>query len=283
MRRWLLFALLGITTACGGSSSGADGAAKTPAPGVDDDGGPAAEQEVPVTPLEKGPPQLTEAEQKELSGTCFPMENDLYEAGKQGLLVLDTELAGGKDDAAAEQAGLDAARAALEGKGGDLGGARDACVAVFTKQMKRRLFDYEPAEKPARETLDACVKRAVAAFGKASQTFELGGQAGPSVNQGPFCPDDFPVPPSLKDLPYESSAEDWESPAWTCLAFGMRIEQPFQIEYEAPYGEERFACITRFLPRHGGAPIELIRRGRVSDARELEVDKNSTRRRMKAN
>lgn len=280
MRRWFVYALFGITTACGGSSSSTS---KTPKPTEGGDDASVADQKVPVTPIDEGPPELTEDEAKVLSGKCFPMENDLYEAGKQGLLVLDTELAGGKDDAAGEKAGLEAALAALEGKGGDLGGDRDTCVEVFTKQMKRRLFDYEPAEKPARETLDACVKRAVAAFGKASQTFELGGQAGPSANQGPFCPDDFPVPTSLEDLPYKSSAEDWDTPAWKCLAFGMRIEQSFQIEYAAPYGEERFECITRFLPRHGGAPIELVRKGWVNPQRELEVDKNSTRRRMKAN
>jgi len=271
-------ALVGMMAGCGGASATPTAA---PQPTDEDADAPMAEQDIPVTPMESPPPALSEDDERLLGSTCFPMENDLYEAGKQGLLALDTELARGADDATAEKAGLEAALAHLEGKGGDLGSDRDACVEVFTRQMKRRLFDYEPAEKPARETLDACVKRSVAAFGKNTQTFELGAQGGTSVDQGPFCPDDFPVPPSLNDLPYKSKAEDWESPAWKCLAFGMRIEQPFQIEYAAPYGEERFSCITRFLPRHGGAPIELIRRGRINEQRELEVDKSSTRRRMK--
>ena len=264
---------------CGGAATKAD----TPAPGGDDDDvGEAYEQDVPITPQKPAPPALSEAEQKDLVGLCAPIEPDLYDAGKQGIATLENELLNGADDEAAETKGLAAALAWMKDKPGTLGKeAHQVCLGLFEKQMRLQLFEHEPVEKLARDTVDSCVKRAVAAFGSEKLSYDMGGSGSAAASHGPFCPDDLPVPPSLKQLPYKSSKDDWDTPAWKCLEFGMRIEQPFQIEYLAPIGELQFSCIARFLPRQGGAPVEVLRGGKVNEEGELLVAEKFIKRRMK--
>lgn len=262
---------------CGGAATGADAPAGDAVEGDES----VAAQDVPITPQKAAPPDLSEQEGKELAGKCAPIEPDLYDAGKAGIAALQAELAAGTDSAAAEKKGVDAALAAMKGKTGGLGAPDvERCLALFAKQMTLRLFSFEPAEEEARMTVDSCVKRAVAAFGKETTVIDMGDAAN-QASAGPFCPEDFPVPPSLGDLPYKSSGEDWETPTWKCLSFGLRTEQHYQIEYSAPRGAGEFVCIARFLPRQGGAPIELLRGGKVDTEGVLGVSDKIQRRRMK--
>jgi hypothetical protein len=274
----LCVAALLCASACGSSGSGSKTAADADSSGSDDE---LPDMEIPITPLKPAPDDLSAGEKKELGGKCNPIEPLLYDAGKQAKATLEAELAKGASSEEAEKKGLEAGLKMLEKPNKDLG-AKDQqrCRELFSKQQTRKLFDHEPAEAPARFTLKSCVERAVAAFGKEDMAFDEG--SGQSVSRGPFCPDDFPVPEQLADLPYKSKKEDWETPAWKCLEFGMRSEAPFQIEYAAPVGKNEFYCVARFLPRQGGAPIELVRGGKMNDEGELTVGDKVMRRRMKA-
>ncbi|MBN4050441.1 hypothetical protein JYT28_01700 [Desulfobulbus sp. AH-315-M07] len=49
----------------------------------------------------------------------------------------------------------------------------------------------------------------------------------------------------------------------------------------AKKGDE-FSCIARYLPRQGGAPIELSRGGTVDDEGVLQIGKKTLKQRMKA-
>ncbi len=275
MLRGLLLAT-SIVIGCGGGPSSVE------APDGAGDGGEGAPVgSVPVTPQKEGPPALSDAEASELAGKCAPIEPDLYEAGKAGIAALEAALLDKTPSEAAEKQGLDAAVAYMQGKTGGMDGAGvSRCLELFGKQMKRRLFDFEPYEEEARMTVDSCVKRAVAAFGKQSTVIDMGG-SGTAAAQGPFCPDDFPVPADLGDLPYQSKGEDWETPTWKCLQFGLRTLQHYQVEYTSPVGSSEFVCITRFLPRQGGAPIELLRGGKMNAEGELTVSDKIEKRRMK--
>jgi hypothetical protein len=271
---WALSFVL-VCGACGGASKGA-----APPDGGSGDDGSVGSQDVPVTPQKEGPAKLSPAEKAELGGKCAPIEPDLYDAGKAGVAALETELLNGTASDAADKKGVDAALGHMKGKNGGMGAPDvERCLVLFGKQMKRRLFDFEPYENEARMTVDSCVKRAVKAFGKESTVIDYGG-AGDAASHGPFCPDDFPVPESLSDLPYKSSSDDWDTPAWKCLQFGLRVEQNYQVEYASARGSNEFVCITRFLPRQGGAPIELMRGGKMNDEGELLVGEKLQRRRM---
>ena len=269
--------LLLLVSACG---------AATPSAGTPDESGgdgstAGGGADVPVSPLKEGPPPPSDAENSEYSATCNPIEPDHYDAGKVGMSTLQNELVAGTASEAAEKKALAAALKAMEGKTGGLGGSDvTRCNALFGIKMKRRLFDHEPWEADARGSVDSCVKRVVAAFGKESMVVDMGGAAD-VASHGPFCPDDFPVPESLTDLPYKSEGADWDTPTWKCLEFGLRSEQNYQIEYSAPRGENMFACIARFLPRQGGTPIEIIRGGKVNEEGELLVSEKIKKRRMK--
>jgi hypothetical protein len=269
-----LAALAGCGSSRGGAADADDAAG--------DSGGSIAAEDVPVTPLKPAPPELSGDENKELGALCAPIEPLLYDAGKQAVAVTESELAKGSADA--EQKGLAAGLAMLKDPQEGLGAADlKRCTELFSKQTKRRLHEYEPAEVAARAALKSCVERAVAAFGKTSMDFDMGGSGqGAAAQQGPFCPDDFPVPQNLRELPYKSTAEDWNANTWRCLQFGLRGEQPFQIEYAAPLGEGTFLCIARYLPRQGGAPIELLRGGKVNEQGELMVNDKVDKRRMNA-
>lgn len=274
MLRGLLLA--SILIGCGGGQSSVE------APdGEDSNDEGAPSTSVPVTPQKEGPPALSDGEAAELAGKCAPIEPDLYEAGKAGIAALEAALLDKTPSEAAEDKGRQAALAYMEGKNGGMDSAGfGRCMELFGKQMKRRLFDFEPHEQEARMTVDSCVKRAVAAFGKQSTVIDMGG-SGSSTAQGPFCPDDFPVPADLGDLPYKSKGEDWETPTWKCLQFGLRTLQNYQVEYAAPVGSSEFVCITRFLPRQGGAPVELLRGGKMNAEGELSVADKIQKRRMK--
>ncbi len=277
-RGCLLFGALHILAlhilACGGSQSAANTA--------DDKNGEdtASDIAIPITPKKTGPAALTDTDKSELAGKCNLIEPDIYDANKQALAVLAEELDKGTEDAAAEKAGLDAGTKWLKGKAKGLDASdMGRCTELFVKRTARVMFDFEPAEQVARDAVKSCVTRVNATVGKNSTNYDMGGTGSATAGSGPFCPDDFPVPPSLEDLPYKSSAEDWDTAAWKCLSFGLRVEQNFQIEYAAPFGTNEFQCIARFLPRQGGAPIELIRGGKIGDG-ELLVDKKLKKRRM---
>lgn len=264
-----------LCIACGGGQT-------DPKSGNDtgEDGGGEAEVDIPTTPLKEGPPALTDAEKSELGGKCNLIEPDMYDANKQGIAVLAEELDKGTDDAAAEKKGLEAAKKMLAEKAKGLDASdMTRCTELFDKRTKRALFEHEPTEQVARDAVKSCVERVNATVGKKNMAYDMGGTGNATAGSGPFCPDDFPVPPSLKDLPYKSKSDDWDTAAWKCLGYGLRVEQNFQIEYAAPYGTNEFQCIARFLPRQGGAPFELIRGGKIGDG-ELLVEKSIKKRRM---
>jgi hypothetical protein len=268
--------LLSLAAGCGGTSTPPKNGGSAEQP---DSGGGA--ENVPTKPERPAPPELGDDEKKDLGALCNLVEPDMYDAEKASLAALDAELAAGKSDDAAETIALETGVAQLAQKTGKLGKPdAERCAAIFEKRTRRRLYDHDPTEEAARDTVEACVKRAVATFGKQSLSYDEG--AGPgAAPQGPFCPDDFPVPPSLNDLPYTSKGEDWESPTWKCLQFGLRTEQKFQLEYSAPAGKREFHCIARFLPRQGGAPVELRRGGTVDGEGVLQVAENIVKSRMK--
>ena len=261
--------------ACGGGQADPT----TPTAGTDND--TAAEVDFPTSPKKEGPAGLSEAERGEIGGKCNLIEPDMYDANKQALAVLAEELDKGTKDDAAEKRGLEAGMKMLKEKAKGLDASDlSRCQELFEKRTRRALFDFEPAESVARDAVKSCVTRVNATVGKNNMSYDMGGTGSATGGSGPFCPDDFPVPPKLSDLPYKSSAEDWDTAAWKCLGFGLRVEQNFQIEYAAPYGTNEFQCIARFPPRQGGAPIEIIRGGKI-DNRELLVEKSAKRRRMK--
>jgi hypothetical protein len=270
MRLWPAALLL---VGCGSSSSQPNDSGH-----AEGESGVAAE-DIPVTPEKPAPPGLTDNEKKELAALCNPIEPMLYEAGKKGMATLEGELGKGGDGAEAEKKALAAALAAVPQE--NLSPAdHKRCLEIFGKEQKLRLYEYDPAEAAARTAVKSCVERVAASFGKQATVFDMEGSS-EGASQGPFCPDDFPVPQSLKQLPYKSKAEDWENNTWRCLQFGLRGEQAFQIEYAAPVGAREFQCIARFLPRQGGAPIELVQGGKASDKGELLIGKKIEKRRMK--
>ena len=262
---------------CSGAATGAASPDGGDGDGTTTSGG----TEIPITPEKKGQPALSADEKKEMGATCNLIEPDHYDAGKKGLAALAAELDGGTASEAAEQKALTAALAHMEGKDGGLDGADvKRCNELFAKQLKGRLFAFEPAEEEARGTVSSCVKRVESVFGKDSMVVNMGG-SGDAASHGPFCPDDFPVPASLADLPYKSSSDDWDTTTWKCLQFGLRVEQKVQLEYLSPRGSGEFHCIARFLPRQGGAPIELVRGGKVDEEGTLLIGEKTQRRRMK--
>ncbi len=272
----IVLGIWGCVTGCGGGQANAD------APTTEDGNERAEASDVPVTPEKQGPEGLSDGEKKELGGKCNLIEPDMYDANKQAVATLHAELEKGSPSAAAEKAGLEAGLRMLKEKAKGLDASdMSRCVALFEKRTRRAMFDYEPSEEVARSAVTSCVERVHATVGKNKMSFDMGGSGNPTGGTGPFCPDDFPIPANLSDLPYKSSAEDWDTPAWKCLSFGLRVKQTFQIEYAAPFGENAFQCIARFLPRQGGAPIELVRGGKIQD-KELVIDKSITKRRMKA-
>lgn len=232
--------------------------------------------DIPVTPRREAPPGLTAAEKGELGSRCNIIDPELYDAGKKAMQKLTELLASDPKAEGLETTALEAGLASLGAPmQGMSQGDHDACVALFRKDVMRKLFEFEPADVAARNTITACVKRVMAEFGKGNMSF--GDGAGGAT--GPFCPGDLPVPMTLAELPYTSSADDWDSRTWKCLKFGLRTKQDFQLEYKFRGAE--FACIARYLPRQGGAPIELIHDGKVDDEGELQVSKGTRRQRMK--
>lgn len=267
---------LTLLLACGGGQTDAN----TPDEANGEDGG-GDEVDIPITPERKGPPPLSESEASELGGKCNLIEPDMYDANKQALAVLAEELDKGTKDEEAEKKALAAGMKMLQEKAKGLDATdMSRCTELFEKRTKHAVFAFEPVEQVARDAVKSCVTRVNATVGKHNMSYDMGGSGSATSGAGPFCPDDFPVPPSLNDLPYKSSGDDWDTPAWKCLSFGLRVEQNFQIEYSAPYGTNEFQCIARFLPRNGGAPFELVRGGKIGDG-ELLVDKAIKKRRMK--
>jgi hypothetical protein len=271
--------LIVLCTACGGSRAPAL-AAGAEAARAGAEARPA--EEAPLAPEKPAPPALTGSEKSELAERCAPIEPDMYEAEKHALATLEIALGSAKApdaEARAHAAGLEKLRAQPSLSAAEL----ERCKKLFEKKLTRALFDFEPAEKTARETLDACVRRVGAAYGKKRMRFDEGERAAAELaaSYGAFCPDDFPVPAKLADLPYKSKAEDWDTPAWRCLAFGLREEQLFQIEYRVAPDRKSFACIARFLPRQGGAAVELVRDGTVAESGELVLSQKSVKQRMK--
>ncbi len=269
----LPFALAGLC-ACGPAQTaetpGTSAPAETKAPVAD----------VPVTPEKTAPPDVSDDEKKELAGTCAPLTTAMIESDSAAIHALDDAL---RDDLKGEGAddkalavGLEKLKKAREGLSpGDEG----RCLRLFEKQERRKLFDHEPAEEEARAVVDTCIKRVDAVYGKQTMAFDMGGERAPQ--QGPFCPDDFPVPPKLSQLPYKSNKTDWDTPAFRCLQFGLRVEQRVQFEYNAPINSDEFTCIARYLPRKGGAPVEIFRGGKRDAEGHLLLAPKQMRRRMK--
>jgi acyl-coenzyme A thioesterase PaaI-like protein len=276
----LTASLLALCCGCSGTAPHAESAGA--ASGAATAGPAAGAAAIPVRPLDPAPPALAEAEAKELGGQCALIEPEMYDAHKVALGAIDQALRTGTPAAKAESDALAKGIEALAKSGGMLTGAeRKRCADLFAKREAGVLFEFEPAEEEARAVVDTCVKRVEAVFGKEKLSFDVGGgDRGPS--QGPFCPDDLPVPGSLADLPYQSNKDDWDTPAWRCLQFGLRLKQQVQVEYIAPRGEGVFTCVARLLPRHGGAPVELYRGGKVSDEGVLLLAPKTEKRRLGA-
>lgn len=227
-------------------------------------------------PEKSGPPELAASEKSELSSTCSPLLTAMIEGESQGLAILD----GGLRDGAAEpdEPAVAAALARVKQSPEGLSSAEhQRCLALFEKQQRRKQFEHDPAEAEARAAVDRCVKSVESAYGKQSMSFDEGGGA---VAQGPFCPDDFPVPQKLAQLPYQSTKGDWDTPAWRCLQFGLRTKQQIQVEYSAPIGAHEFTCAARYYPRQGGAPVEYFRGGKQGPEGQLLLAPKMMRRKL---
>jgi len=235
-------------------------------------------EDLPVTPMKTPPPDVSATEKGELSGPCAPLLTAMIEGEAAAIRALDDAFHDGKGDAdeVALALAMERAKRSSEGLGAS---EHQRCLALFEAQTKRKLFDHEPAESEARAVVDSCVKRVEAVYGKQSMAFDEGA---PQVRQGPFCPDDFPVPEKLTDLPYQSKKDDWDTPAFRCLQFGLRAKQHVQFEYASPLGSGEFTCIGRFRPRQGGAPVEVVRGGKQGPGGELLLQPKIAVRRMTA-
>jgi len=234
--------------------------------------------ELVVAPVKPAPSDLSSSEKAELSGTCNPLLTAMIEGEALGMHALDDAFRDGNADP--DAVGLLAALERVKKSPEGLSPAEhQRCTALFEKQQRRKQYDHEPAEAEARSAVDACVKRVEAVYGKQSMAFDDGS---PAVAQGPFCGDDFPVPMKLSQLPYQSTKEDWDQPTWRCLQFGLRTKQRVQVEYLAPIGSTEFTCIGRYLPRQGGAPVELYRGGKQGAEGQLLLQPKIQKRPMAA-
>ncbi len=237
-----------------------------------------ATDDVPATPEKAAPPDVSDGEKQELAGTCAPLTTVMIEADAAAIRALDDALRDGAKDA--DDKALAGAVAQVKKSTEPMSpGDKARCLALFEKQERRKLFDHEPAEDEARSVVDSCIKRVEAVYGKQTMAFDMSG--GNAQVQGPFCPDDFPVPPKLSQLPYQSSKEDWDTPAFRCLQFGLRMKQEVQFEYNSPHRSGEFTCIARYLPRKGGAPVEVFRGGKQDAEGHLLLAPKAMRRRMK--
>jgi hypothetical protein len=265
--------LLLLASACGPKAAPAD-APTSPVAAVPATAAPA--DDLPVAPMKTPPPDVSAAEKSELSGTCAPLLTAMIEGEAAAIRSLDDAFRDGKSDAddAALAVAMERAKRSSEGLAPS---EHQRCLALFETQARRKLFDHEPAESEARAVVDSCVKRVEAVYGKQSMAFDEGA---PQVRQGPFCPDDFPVPAKLTDLPYQSKKDDWDTPAFRCLQFGLRAKQYVQFEYASPLGSGEFTCIGRFRPRQGGAPVEVVRGGKQGPGGELLLQPKISVRRM---
>ncbi len=263
--------------ACGGATAAREPSAVGRADSTNA-AGTASPPELPSTPEKAAPAELTVSEASDLGSRCAPILGRLVAGHEAGIAELDRLYAANPSAAGIEAQAVAKGVEKLASSG--LDAADEArCKELFEKQERRAIFLHEPAESEARLAVENCVRRVDAAYGKKTMTFEEG--SGDSPRQGPFCPDDFPVPPALSQLPYKSTSSDWDTPAWRCLELGMRGEQRVQLEYLAPVGGREFSCAARYLPRQGGAPIEIVRGGRQGDDGRLGIQPKATKRRMK--
>ena len=251
------------------SSSTASGdSPKTAAPNPDEG--------VTEVPEEGGPPKLSDAEKGMLAGDCNLLEPQTYDALKAARAMLDDAFykdpTAALDEAAALEAAMKVVAKAPQGMSGP---DHKKCVALFKKQATREIWEYEPADDTARDTLTACQKSARQAFGNKKLTFGDGNAA--SGANSPLCESAGPVPAKLAALPYQSKGADWDTPAWRCLKFGLRAQQPFQIIYTS--SDAGFFCIARMPSRHGGPLIELRYGGKIEEG-EIKVQSKIARRRI---
>jgi hypothetical protein len=243
----------------------------------------AVDEPIKTRPRDSAPPALSAKEKSDLAGRCAAIEPVLYDAHKQAELALDSALANGTANDAADEAALAAAMGHAKDRPEGLDDTAHArCLELFRKAERKRIFDHEPAVADARITIDSCVRRAVASFGKERMAFDMGNESA-GASQSPFCPDDDPVPMSLNDLPYKSTKDDWDTPTWRCLQFGLRTKQHFQLAYISDPSSNRFDCVARIMPRHGGPPLELSRGGKVNEEGELIVSRKLRTEKMKTN
>ncbi len=259
------------------------GATKAPATGADAtlEEDEDLDEPIKTRPRDSAPPALSAKEKSDLAGRCAAIEPVLYDAQRQADLSLDSALANGTANDAADEAALAAAMAHAKDRPEGLDDTPHArCLEIFRKAERRRIFDHEPAVAEARITIDSCVRRAVASFGKERMAFDMGNESA-GASQSPFCPDDDPVPMSLNDLPYKSTKDDWDTPTWRCLQFGLRTKQHFQLAYVSDPRSNRFDCVARIMPRHGGPPLELSRGGKMNEAGELVVSRKLRTKKMK--
>lgn len=267
--------LVMAAAACGGAAPVAPTSAAPTNMAAEPTPAEAAEEFV-VTPEKAGPEAPTDAEKAELSGVCSPLLTAMIEGEAAALTTLDTALRDSTPDAeeVALKVALDRVKKSREGL---TEAEHQLCLVLFEKQQRRKQFEHDPSEGEARMVVDSCIKRVEAVYGKQTMSFDEGNVG---ARQGPFCPDEFPVPQKLSELPYQSTKDDWESPAFRCLQFGLRMKQHVQFEYNSPIGSGEFRCIARYLPRQGGAPFEVIRAGKQGSEGQLLLEPKATLRRM---
>jgi hypothetical protein len=268
--------LLSLALAGGLACGGAQPAEIPIAPGASAEPGAPERDEVPITPEKTPPPGLSEREQNEMSGTCMPLLTRMIEADARAITVLDAALRDSPNEADAKALAF-AVDQVSKSSEGLTKAEHDRCLELFEKQERRKLFEHDPGEGEARAAVGTCVERVKAGYGKATMSFDEGSH---EQAQSPFCPDDFPVPPKLGQLPYQSSSEDWATPTWRCLQFGMRGPQRIQFEYSAPIRSGEFTCIARYLPRAGGAPVEIFQGGKQGSEGQLLIAPKMLKRRM---
>ena len=199
---------------------------------------PAAPQKKGV-PIETSPPPgtqpLTEDEAKELEGKCKKLADVIAAAAKKSggkkrpIDVIQDVLA-----SPPKLAGVDVPR----------------CGAL----MQREMIDYLARTRESEAKLN--LKRILVSLSTAME----GSPPSLCASAGPTPPDVATV----KDIPYQSSAADWQAAGWKCARFDLSgAPQVFQYELRTDAKAQSFEIIARGYPVRGAAPTELFVAGKV--------------------
>ncbi|NUQ75741.1 MAG: hypothetical protein HUU21_19535 [Polyangiaceae bacterium] len=194
---------------------------------------PAAEAAAPPPePTEPAPEPITEAEGKELQKKCGPLQKAMMRhKGNDPSKILEETLKKPPKMPAADL---------------------ERCTELLTRSIK--LYLAAAIEVEAKLTLTRLVKGMVAAY----------------QDKRALCPGtEKPVPADLarlKSEPYESTAADWDTPAFKCLGFSMEGQnQRFQYEVRTDPGGKKFTVIARGFPHKNGPVVEIAQVGSITE------------------